>query len=157
VLELFDVGTQTLLRTNGSLDYTVRPCTLESCDPKLPYRVAGSTAKFLTLECDQGVAVTGVGCPVTNVNARPPPGAYADVNCDGRSDDLLIQSYNESTNVTHVVGTVGQSTTGSDAGLGDPLSDPTDGSISSGGTQVFTSPAGHCVENLGPPTTTCAP
>jgi cysteine-rich repeat protein len=61
-------------------------CEFEACDPRFPYRVAGSTVTFLTLECQQGGGVT-LGCP----------GGGTDLNGDGDADDLVLQVLNVST------------------------------------------------------------
>src|SRR6185369_14630704 len=41
--------------------YAVTPCRLEACDPRQPYRVIGTTVRFLTAECDQRGSVSD-GC-----------------------------------------------------------------------------------------------
>ena len=60
---------QRVLNTGQS----VRPCFLEACDPRLPYRVLGDTVKFLTFEDDQG---------------------GSDLNGDGDGEDLVLQTFN---------------------------------------------------------------
>lgn len=50
VLQVYDAASGTLINTGQA----VTPCTLEACDPRLPYRVTGSKVKFLTYEPDQG-------------------------------------------------------------------------------------------------------
>ena len=50
----------------------VTPCFLEACDPRVPYRVLNNTVTFLTFEDDQG----------------------EDLNGDGDTDDLVLQTFN---------------------------------------------------------------
>lgn len=114
----------------------VRPCQLEACDPRLPYRVFANSVKFLTFECDQGGTVKA-GCP----------GRGVDLNNNGSADDLVIQTYNVVSGQTKVVGTVApvEGATGQisapDPTLGDPTAPP------DGGTEVFVS-SGRCLETL---------
>lgn len=61
----------------------VRPCDLEACDPRLPYRVSSDTVTFLTLECAQGGPVTN-GCP----------SGGTDLDGDGRAAGLVLQTLN---------------------------------------------------------------
>jgi len=63
----------------------VRPCVLEACDPRQPYRVDANSVKFITWECDQGGSVLA-GCPGggTDLSGDQPPSA----------GDLVIQTYN---------------------------------------------------------------
>ena len=48
--QVYDAVTQTLKNTGQD---AVR-CQLAACDPRLPYKVEGSTVRFLTLEAEQG-------------------------------------------------------------------------------------------------------
>jgi len=120
----------------GYVPQAVRPCRLEACDPRLPYRVFANSVKFLTFECDQGGAERS-GCHSKGT----------DLNNDGSADDLVIQTFNVVSGKTKVVGTVappvdtGLHSSQPDPTLGDPLA-PADG-----GTEVFVS-SGRCVENL---------
>lgn len=50
VLQIYDLVSGTLVSTGMA----VTPCAIDACDPRLPYRVLGSTVKFLTLEVEQG-------------------------------------------------------------------------------------------------------
>src|SRR5262249_45912093 len=50
VLFVFDAVNKTLQNTGQA----AIACPLEACDPRQPYRVSGSTVKFLTLEAQQG-------------------------------------------------------------------------------------------------------
>ena len=68
VLQVFDPATGMLLNTHQA----VTPCRLEACDPRTPYRVLNNTVTFLTLEADQG----------------------EDLNGDGDTDDLVLQTFN---------------------------------------------------------------
>jgi len=53
-------------------DQAATPCVLPACDPRVPYRVFANTVKFLTLEREQG----------------------QDLNLDGDTADLVLQSFN---------------------------------------------------------------
>lgn len=68
VLQVYDAVSRQLVNTGQA----VIPCNLDACDPRRPYRVAGSTVKFLTLEAQQG---------------------GRDLNGDGSADGLVLQVY----------------------------------------------------------------
>jgi Tol biopolymer transport system component len=68
ILQVYDVTADQLISSGQA----VIPCRLEACDPRLPYRVLTDTVKFLSLEADQG----------------------EDLNGDGDSDDLVLQTFN---------------------------------------------------------------
>ena len=57
VLQVYDFAT----RTTTNVGQAVTPCRLEICDPSSPYRVEGSTVKFLTFEIQQGEDLDGNG------------------------------------------------------------------------------------------------
>ena len=58
VLQVFDLETGTLVNPG----FAVTPCTIAECDPREPYRVAGSKVTFLTFEPDQnGLDLSGEG------------------------------------------------------------------------------------------------
>lgn len=63
---------------------SVTPCRLEACDPRQPYRILGSTVKFLTFEADQG----------------------SDLNGDGDQTDLILQQLEACTQTLSVIGAV---------------------------------------------------
>jgi len=69
VLQVIDLATGVLTNTGQA----VRPCRLEACDPRLPYRVGADQITFLTLEADQN---------------------GDDLNDDGDADDIVVQTYN---------------------------------------------------------------
>jgi cysteine-rich repeat protein len=69
VLQIWDLLTGQLVSTGQA----VIPCRLEACDPRLPYRVAGDTVTFLTLEAHQD---------------------GQDLNADGDADDIVVQTFN---------------------------------------------------------------
>jgi cysteine-rich repeat protein len=58
-------------------------CDFEACDPRFPYRAAGVTVTFLTIECQQGGSVTAE-CP----------GGGSDLNGDGDAGDVVLQVLN---------------------------------------------------------------
>src|SRR5207302_9219917 len=68
VLEVFDPATGMLCDSRQA----ITPCFLEACDPRVPYRVLNNTVTFLTFEADQG----------------------KDLNGDGDTDDLVLQTFN---------------------------------------------------------------
>ena len=80
--------------TGGELLETmraVRPCDLEACDPREPYRIDERTVRFLTLEADQSGTATAPGC--TEVD--PPAGAGdCDLNGDGDAGDVILSVFN---------------------------------------------------------------
>jgi Tol biopolymer transport system component len=80
VLQVYDLASGTLYDTGK----TATPCTLEACDPRLPYRVDGSHVRFLTLEAEEGTDLNGDGDPV----------------------DLVLQDFDFCSLVTRVVSTV---------------------------------------------------
>jgi Tol biopolymer transport system component len=92
VLQVYDFESKTLVNVRQA----VIPCQLEICDPTRPWRVDGSTVKFLTLETDQN----------------------ADLDGNGVIEGLVLQSFDFCSSVVHVVGSV-------DAGTpSDPLAAP---------------------------------
>ena len=139
VMQVFDLTTNTVLNTGRA----VRPCTFPACDPRFPYRVAGNSVKFLTLECDQGQpGATGYNCGMGGM------GRGTDLNGDGDADDLVIEVYDVHSAALTVLG----SSTGGDEN--DPLGGgTTTGSTTTpdnngGGGTVFQS-TGRCIETLG--------
>ena len=60
-----------------STQQTVRPCRLEACDPRQPYRVARNTVTFLSVEFDAG----------------------EDLNADGDEGDIVVQTIDVRTGV----------------------------------------------------------
>lgn len=69
VLHAFDLATGTVVPSGQA----ATPCQLEPCDPRLPYRTAGSNVTFLTWETEQG---------------------GADLDGDGDGDGLVLQTFN---------------------------------------------------------------
>jgi Tol biopolymer transport system component len=59
VLQVYDLVSHKLVNTGQA----VRPCEIDACDPRQPYKVVGSTVTFYTYEPDQGVNqdLTGEG------------------------------------------------------------------------------------------------
>ncbi len=68
VLEVIDLATGQRVSSGQA----AVPCSLEACDPRLPYRVLDDTVKFLTFEPDQG----------------------EDLNGNGSTSDLVLQVFN---------------------------------------------------------------
>ena len=130
VMQAWDLTRPECLTTGHPADclfsthQAARTCQLAACDPRFPYRVIGSTVKFLTFECDQRGGVT-LGCTTggTDLNGEVPPNA----------SDLVLQLLDLPARSVKVIGTVVPGTTG------DPLVTP---------ATVFTS-TGRCIETLG--------
>jgi hypothetical protein len=80
VLEVFDPATGLLCNSHQA----VTPCSLEACDPRVPYRVLNNTVTFLTFECDQPGNTFDKGCPTGGT----------DLNNNGTADDLVVQTFN---------------------------------------------------------------
>jgi cysteine-rich repeat protein len=86
VLQAYDLvsgptGSPAALVSSGR---TVVPCTLEACDPREPYKVIGSTVRFLEDEHQQN----------------------EDLNHDGDADDLVVEVFNARDGVAQVVSAV---------------------------------------------------
>ncbi|HEV7731346.1 MAG TPA: hypothetical protein VGR62_04250 [Candidatus Binatia bacterium] len=69
VLQAYDYATATVVSSGQA----VTPCPFDACDPRFPYRVSGSTIRFLTYEPDQG---------------------DADLDGNGLHTDYVIQTFN---------------------------------------------------------------
>jgi Tol biopolymer transport system component len=80
VLFVFDQDSGTLVNVRE----TVRPCALEACDPRAPYRVDRDSVTFLTFECDEGGGVVDPGCP----------DGGTDLDGDGTASNLLVRTVN---------------------------------------------------------------
>lgn len=115
VMQVYDVVTDTLFATGQA----ATPCRLEACDPRLPYRVSGEKVTFLTFESEQG----------------------EDLDGNGTSTGLVIQSFDACTGAVTVIGTVDPDTTT------DPLEEIDEG-------RVFTAPGGRCATT---PAASCDP
>lgn len=133
VLQVCDVGRPACLTGAAPGDClsisrdTIRPCLLDACDPRLPYRVLSDLVRFLTFECDQGGDVTS-GCA----------GAGSDLSGDIRAfaGDLVLQVFQPSTGLTRVIGKVDGSATanGGTRGSGNPIGSGDGGESSSPST-----------------------
>jgi cysteine-rich repeat protein len=116
VLQVYDTAPGGGLISSGQA--AIR-CELEACDPRQPYRIAGETVRFLTLEQDQGV----------------------DLNRNGSTDDLIVQTFNPRSAHVTVVGEVNeQSSQLEDDPLAEVVIDE-----EQPGAQVFVS-SGACIE-----------
>ena len=100
VLQIYDAVDGVLINTGQA----VTPCTLEACDPRLPYRVSGGTVKFLTLEADQG---------------------GQDLNGDGSNTQLILQSFDICSGRVTVIGPVAPA----QPGAPDPFKDQLDSTV----------------------------
>ena len=69
VLQVYDLVSGQLFNSGQA----VVPCRLQACDPRAPYRVAGDTVTFLTLEAHQG---------------------GEDLDGNGDATDLVLQTFN---------------------------------------------------------------
>ena len=101
-------------------------CSLEACDPRVPYRLIGTKVKFITFECAQRGNFGGTFCEI----------AGSDINGNLEEADTVLQIFDVHTGSVRFLNTL--------AG-GDPLGG--DASGDDGGT-VFVSP-GRCIEHLG--------
>lgn len=79
VLFVYDPEMQMVVCT----EQTVRPCALEACDPRTPYRVMDSTVKFLSFEPDEN-CTTGLDCI----------GGARDLDGDGKANGLILRVFN---------------------------------------------------------------
>lgn len=94
VLQVYDLVSGVLINTGQA----VTPCRLEACDPRAPYRVTGSTVKFLTSEVEQG---------------------GLDLDGNGSRTDLVLQSFDFCSGRVTTIGVVEATTTNQD-----PLAEP---------------------------------
>lgn len=125
VLQVLDLVSGLVLPT----EQAVTPCTFEVCDPRRPYKIEGSTLRFLTLEADQG---------------------GQDLDGDGSADDLVVQEID-------FCAPTAQANRGSygavdldERGASDPL-ETREASL------VIDSPAGRCSVSEGGLPLTCDP
>jgi hypothetical protein len=150
VLQVYDLSRPECLASGHEADCTIntrdtiRPCALDACDPRLPYRVFTDSVKFLSFECDEGAG--GV------ISSRCGAPGGTDLNNDGDADDLVIRVFNVRTQTTELIGTVITDPNGTPASGQNPLDDggPTD---TGDGSSVFVT-QGLCVESDGSCTTT---
>ncbi len=112
-------------------------CDFEACDPRFPYRVAGSTITFLTVECQQGGPV-----------AAECAGGGSDLNGDGDAGDLVLQVLNVD-KIEAPTQTIAATSAGVCTSTGAPCAFDADC-----GTGTCFVPPGACVLDLG---TACTP
>lgn len=157
VMRIYDLTDRTkpkLVETHS----TAIPCRLLECDPRVPYRVSGTTVRFLTLEALDYDG--GDGCP-GNPNGR-------DINHDGDCTDLMMQLFDLKAEGVRPLSPVLTESSAPDVPLspddpeiaerlgGNPFgsSDP-----SPSGTQSVTQAAvvaeGHCITPCDPDASTC--
>ncbi len=123
---------------------TIRPCQLDACDPRQPYRVLPDLVRFLTYECDQGGSV---------VNGCAPGGSDLNGDIPPFAGDIVLQVFQVSTGITKVIGKISATATanGGTSGSGNPLGSDSgvNSAIDSAGSGVVFSSAGRCIEALG--------
>jgi hypothetical protein len=100
-------------------------CDLEACDPRVPYKLIGTSVKFIAFECNQRGSLLGF-CES--------PGT--DINGDLDPNDLVLQIFDVHAGTVNVLGTVSD-------GAGD---DPLQGGSPDDGTIVVST--GRCIETL---------
>ena len=139
VLQAYDLvsgptGSPAALVSSGR---TVVPCTLEACDPREPYKVIGTTVRFLEDERQQN----------------------EDLNHDGDADDLVVQVFDVRAGETQTVSAVEPAPVGT-ASVGpnplDPIEAGGTGSGSGDGGGFVGVTSGRCVETTATTCTTSA-
>jgi hypothetical protein len=135
VLQVFDVGERRLVNSA----YQVVPCALEACDPRLPYRVSSTTAKFLTFEPQQN-CTSGADCFA----------GAKDLNGDGDAADLVLQTFNARTAEVRVIATVDETAGATSDPLqgGEPATSGSNQDTQSGA--IVLASRGRCIETLLP-------
>ncbi len=104
VIQAYDLGRPECLTESHPADclrnshQTVQVCDVEACDPRFPYKVGGTTVKFVTSECDQRGSSLGF-CEV--------PGT--DLNGDLETGDYILQIFDVRTGAVRVLAEVGGS------------------------------------------------
>ncbi len=83
VLQVYEMPQRVLRQGPENKAPTLKPCSFDVCDPRVPYRVGQNTVTFLTRECDQRGGHT-IGCP----------DGGTDLNGDFDADDLIVQVLN---------------------------------------------------------------
>ena len=121
VMQAYDLvsgptGTPASLVNSGR---TVVPCTLEACDPREPYKVVGSTVRFLEDEQQQN----------------------EDLNHDGDADDLVVEVFDVQAGVATPVSAVDPAVAGATTTAGPNPLDP----IAAGGSGNGTDEGGGFV------------
>ncbi|HZR84093.1 MAG TPA: hypothetical protein VFD92_23550 [Candidatus Binatia bacterium] len=136
VLQAVDLARRVLVSSGQQ----VLPCDFAACDPQAPYRVHGTTVRFLTDEAEQNCA-GGLGCIL--------PAGARDLNGDGDSLDIVVQELNVVTRVPRVIATVNQSaaTTTDPLAAGTFGADPASETGEESGGIAFVS-QGRCIEVL---------
>ncbi len=137
VMQGYDLGRPECLTPGHPADCVVnshrsaRVCDLAACDPRIPYKLIGSSVKFIAFECDQRGDFPDVFCE--------PSGSDIDGNL--RATDLVLQIFDVHAGTVNVVGGL--------AG-GDPLQGGTTGGDEGA---IVVSP-GRCIETFTAPCTT---
>lgn len=106
----------------------VLACTFSACDPTTPYRLSGTTVKFLTYECDQRGPLASDDCP----------SAGTDLNGNFDMTDIILQTFDVADGSVAVIGKV------ADGSTTDPLQG---GGTAAAPGAVFES-VGRCVETF---------
>ncbi len=110
-------------------------CDLEACDPRVPYKLIGSSVKFIASECDQRGTFSDVNCETDGT----------DINGNLRGGDLVLQVFDVHARTVNVVGSL--------SGTGD---DPLQGGTPGGDEGTILATTGRCIEELTAPCTTNA-
>lgn len=121
VMQGYDIGRAECLTADHPADclrnshQAVRTCDREACDPRFPYKVQGTTVKFVTLECDQRGFVGAVFCET----------AGSDLTGDLDAEDLVLQLWNVRDGTVRALAEVGPGDNPLEGG-GTAPDDPTD-------------------------------
>ena len=107
---------------------SAKVCDLEACDPRVPYKLIGTSVKFIADECEQRGSFVGI-CPS--------PGT--DINGNFQDGDLVLQIFDVHAQAVQVVGAASRAATDDPLQGGDVGSDA--------GTVLVTQ--GRCIETIG--------
>lgn len=133
VMQAYDIGRPECLTEAHPADclrnshQSMRTCNIEACDPRFPYRVTGTSVRFLTLECDQRGSILG-SCETLGT----------DLTGDLDPDDLVLQVLDVRTGSVRPVTEVSPNAT----------EDPLQGGETGGDVGVVVESVGQCRESL---------
>src|SRR5262249_16436245 len=109
--------------------HAARVCSLEACDPRVPYRLVGTSVKFVADECDQRGDFPPFNCET--------PGT--DINGNFQDGDLVLQIFDVHARTVQLLGTVAPTST----------DDPLQGGEVGGDTGTVVVTPGRCIETIG--------